>query len=677
MAWNILSSGDARQRGVPEHRFAIFGRVLPAVLAAAASLLLAAAAAADPSPVRLLHAPAAVRATLTDPASIEPFLDGYAAAAMADQYPPGMMVAVATKDAVFVKAYGTADMTTGARATPETLFRVASISKTFIWTAVMMLEDEGRLDLDADVNSYLKTVKVKPKFGKPVTMNDLMAHRAGFEDTLGDFFQSGKDRSIEEALIKTRPARVAPPRARTAYSNWGADLAAQVVADISGTPYDDFVSTRILAPLGMVSTLQHDPAAIAGKALNPVALDERLASPHKLDAGAPVVMRHDALEPLIAAGAIALDAHDAGRWLRFFLNDGVSADGKRLLSPEAFTLMRLRAFRDRTGAPDLAHGFMETEIAGHRTFGHGGTLSGFIADMTIAPTLGLGVLVVVNGAEPGRLADLVSRAVIEQFAGAPSYPSRPPAAADEMKKAAASVAGVYLGNRRVWTKFERIAALGQDVRIAARDDGSLVVTAYGVSKRYYPLQADIWTDRSRDKLFVYRNKNGSVARIALGMGTDTAEPAAFLQSSAGLSAAFGLVAVFSLFAFAGAWRRQGRDVEQTALGGRLAAGHAAAAAIWLLFIGALAFVTADLGGKELADLQEIGWPPASLLGAQIAAHVAALVALIAAAAVIPVFARSGWSVWRKAHYTLFAAAGLFAVYEMWAWRVIFSANSGG
>jgi CubicO group peptidase (beta-lactamase class C family) len=639
-------------------------------------------ATAEPAPIeRLLHAGPAARATLSDIASIEPFLDGYAAAAMADQYPPGMMVAVATRDQVFVKAYGAANLETGEKATPETLFRIASISKTFVWIAVTMLAEEGRLDLDADVNSYLKTVKVREKFGKPVTLNDLMAHRPGFEDTIGDFFQFDTGRTMEEALIKTRPARVAPPGERTSYSNWGTALAAQIVADVSGVPFDEFVSTGILAPLGMDSTIQHDPSSVAGEARNAVDLDERLAAPHKLEAGAPVVMRHDALDPLHAAGAIALDAHDAGRWLQFLLNDGVAGSGpdrgKRLISPEAFTLMRLRAFRDRTGSPDFAHGFMETEIAGRTTFGHGGTLSGFISDMTIMPSLGVGVFVAVNGAERPRLPDLVSRAVLEQFAGEYSYPSRWPLPADDdLKKAAKSAAGVYLGNRRVWSKFEKIAALDSDIKIAARDDGSLVVTAGGAAKRYYPLEKDVWTDRSRDRLIIHRNKDGSVRRIALAMGTDTAEPVSFLNSSNGFYAAMGLVALFSLLAFLSAWRRQGRDVATTGAGKWFSAGHALVAFVWLAFLGIIGWATADLGAMELAELQANGWPPVSLLAIQIAAHVTALGGVAAIAGIVPVFARSGWSIWRKGHYFLFAATCLFAVFELWNWRLIFSANSG-
>ena len=628
-----------------------------------------------PSPARL-HASGAGGATLSDPSSIEPMLDGYVAAAMADQYPPGMMVAVATRDRVFVKVYGLADAEKNIRATDQTLFRIASISKTFVWAAVMILVDEGKLDLDADADLYLKNLTVGQRGMAPVTLRDLMAHRPGFEDTFGDFFQSRSGRSFEEALMRTKPARIAAPGARTAYSNWGTDLAAQIVADVSGMPFDQFVAARLLEPVGMTATIQHDPKSISGEALNDPALEARLAAPHKLDAGAPTVMIHDALDPLHAAGAIAFDANDAGRWLQFLLNGGY-ANGKRILSPESFARMRTRAFRDRPFAPDFAHGFMETEIGGAVTFGHGGTLSGFISDMTIAPSLGVGVFVAVNGAESPRLPDLVSRFVIEKFARVDSYPSGwALEATPQMIEKANSAAGAYLPNRRVYSRFEKVTALGSEIKLAARDDGSLVVTAGGKASRYYPVSDDLWSNRSRDRLFVYRDTQGAPVRIATSMGTQTADRVGFFGSSDAFNAGLGLVTLFSALAFLGAWRRQGRDVATTRLGKRLAGGHAASALLWIVFIVALTAASASLGDKELADLQAAGWPPLSLIFVMIAAHVAALGALAAAAAALPVLVGSGWSSWRKAHYLLFAAAGLFAVWQLAVWKVILAAPSG-
>ncbi|MFN3959379.1 MAG: serine hydrolase domain-containing protein [Parvularculaceae bacterium] len=653
----------------------IFGWMAALLLMSGAAAAQASSGASGPAPARR-HAAGAGGATLSDPSSIEPFLDGFVANAMADQYPPGMMVAVATRDRVFVKAYGLADAEKNIRATDKTLFRIASISKTFVWVSVMMLVDEGKLSLDADVDDYLKTMKVGVAGMPPVTLRALMAHRPGFEDTFGDFFQSKSGRTFEEALARTKPERVARPGERTAYSNWGTDLAAQIVADVSGLPFDKFVETRLLAPIGMASTIQHDPASISGLALNNPALEARLAAPHKLDGGAPKSMNHDALDPLHAAGAIALDANDAGRWLQFLLNDGV-AGGKRLLSPESFARMRTRAFKDRPFAPDFAHGFMENEMGGAITFGHGGTLSGFISDMTIAPSLGVGVFVVVNGAESPRLPDLISRYVIEQFARAESYPTAwPVKATPQMIEKAKSAAGAYLPNRRVYSRFEKITALGSEIKLTAKDDGSLVMTAGGKETRYHPLSDDLWSDRSRDRLFVYRDGDGAPLRIATAMGTTTADRVTFLQSSDAFNAAIGLVSLMSLVAFISAWRRQGREVQTSQIGKWLAGGHATSALLWLLFIGALTAVSAGLVGKDLADLQAAGWPPPALILVIIAAHLAAIAAVAAAAAVFPVLAGSGWSAWRKAHYILFAAAGLFAVWQLAVWKVILAAPSG-
>lgn len=607
-----------------------------------------------------------------DPASIERFLDGYVAAAMADQYPPGVMVAVATPDASFVKAYGVRDFKTGKAATPDTLFRIASISKTFVWTAVMMLADEGKIDLDADINQYLKTIKIPDAFGAPVTMNDLMAHRAGFEDTFGNFFESRGGRTLEEALIRHMPKRVAPPGLRTAYSNWGTELASVIVGDVAGMPYDRFVRERILTPLGMKSTALFDPATEARGRQNDPDLDARIASPHKLDAAAPEVMAQDEIEPHHAAGGVSISARDAAVWMQMFLNGGAYGDGEdRLLSPQAFAIMRQRKFADRLGAPDFAHGFMESEIAGYTTFGHGGTLSGFISDMTIAPALGLGVFVVANAAESPRVPDAIGRAVIEQIAGANSYSSPWPAKiTDEMIANAKEMDGVYLGNRRLFSKFEKIAALGGDMKIASKEDGTLVVAAGGVTERYYPIAKDVWSDRGRDRLFAYRGANGDVIRVSASYGTDSFEKIGFLQSSNAFMAAAGAALFLSLTALLGLWRRQGRNVRTTDAGRLLAVGQLIVALAWFAFAGVLGWALSVLSGAQLPDLVDMGWPPDTLVYTSIAAMIAAAASALNALALPAVWTASGWSLWRKLHHALFAAAGLFAVYELWEWRLI-------
>jgi CubicO group peptidase (beta-lactamase class C family) len=145
----------------------------------------------------------------------------------------------------------------------STLFRIGSVAKTLVWTAVMMLVERGHFDLDADVNTYLQGVKVAEAFDAPVTMRQLRHHRARFQDSMRLFAVGDDDpRSLAEWLSEQQPARVYPPAARTSQSNWGAALAAQVVADVSGMDYGEVLRSESLAPLGMQSTTFAAPSKL-------------------------------------------------------------------------------------------------------------------------------------------------------------------------------------------------------------------------------------------------------------------------------------------------------------------------------------------------------------------------------------------------------------------------------
>ncbi|MEN1727673.1 MAG: serine hydrolase domain-containing protein, partial [Pseudomonadota bacterium] len=131
----------------------------------------------------------------------EAYVDGIVEAMMNEHQLPGLMVAITDRDQDrLLKGYGQADVE-GEQPVDQvdTLFRIGSISKTFTWTAVMMLVDRGQLELDRDVNDYLEALQIDAAFDAPITMNDLMAHRAGFEDTLRVFQSKDDDpRSLGE-----------------------------------------------------------------------------------------------------------------------------------------------------------------------------------------------------------------------------------------------------------------------------------------------------------------------------------------------------------------------------------------------------------------------------------------------------------------------------------------------
>ena len=602
--------------------------------------------------------------------SVQPLVDGYVAAHMVDGNPPGMFVVVATPDDALVLTYGTANFETGEPVTPETLFRIASISKTFVWTAVMMLVDEGRLDLDADVNLYLKNITIPDAFDAPVTLNDLMAHRAGFEDTIGDFFSGHSGQTTEEMLIAQQPKRVAPPGVRASYSNWGTTLASQIIADVTGVSFEAFLKSRILSPVSLNETTLHDPALSASELRNPPDLDARIARAHVMREGAPTPVDYASVDPSFPAGAFSMTPGDAARWMQFFLNEGAVGD-ERLLSPQAFAVMRGRHFSDQPRAPGFAHGFMEAEVAGYQTFGHGGTLAGFISNMTIAPDLEIGIFVAANAAERPRIPDAVSDFVIRQFAGEDAVePDLRKVASAEEIAAAKDIAGLYLGNRRVFSKFEKIGALGGEVKITAREDGSIVVSNGGSQSRYYPMQEDLWVSAGRERIAAYRDEDGRVVRFAASAGTNSFERIGFMQSSMVLNAGIGLVAIFAVTTLMGGWRRQGGNAYLSSNDRALFVVVGGAAFLWLIALGVVGWGAMQLSAIDFSAQAKSGWPPAFLSHMRSACTIAAIGAIAVAAATPFAWTADGWSVWRKAHLALFAAAGLFAVYAMWQWRLI-------
>lgn len=142
----------------------------------------------------------------------------------------GTIVVVKDGKVLFAHGYGYADLKTRAPVSPATtLFRIGSVSKLFTWTAVMQLVERHKLDLDRDIDTYLD-FGIPPRFGKPVTLRELMTHTAGFEDATRDLLPATPDGVDLERYLKAHiPARIFPPGKIVAYSNYGAGLAGYIV----------------------------------------------------------------------------------------------------------------------------------------------------------------------------------------------------------------------------------------------------------------------------------------------------------------------------------------------------------------------------------------------------------------------------------------------------------------
>src|SRR5689334_7427875 len=207
-------------------------RTALAVLALFAFSLLAPAHAAS-AQTPDARTPAAHALTHDD---LEAFLDGFFPDALARADIAGAVVVVVKDGQVLLeKGYGYSDVQTRAPVDPaRTLFRPGSISKLFTWTAVMQLVEQGKLDLDRDVNAYLD-FRIPEAFGKPITLRNLMTHTAGFEEHIKGLMVDDPKRLIglRDAVMGSIPARIYPPGEVSAYSNYGAALAGYIVQRVS------------------------------------------------------------------------------------------------------------------------------------------------------------------------------------------------------------------------------------------------------------------------------------------------------------------------------------------------------------------------------------------------------------------------------------------------------------
>ncbi|MDX1578806.1 MAG: serine hydrolase domain-containing protein, partial [Gemmatimonadota bacterium] len=190
-----------------------------------------------------------------DPAEFGAFIDAFFEAEMEESHiPGGVFLMVKDGEVFYAEGYGFANLEARVRVDPaRTVFRVGSNSKTLTAAAVLTLLEDGRVDLDTDINEYLTRVRVPNTYPEEITLRHLLTHTAGLDERL--FGQHARTReealSLEEYLAEKLPPRTGPPGAVISYNDHGPSLAGLVVEEVSGRPFAEYVADRIFDPLGM------------------------------------------------------------------------------------------------------------------------------------------------------------------------------------------------------------------------------------------------------------------------------------------------------------------------------------------------------------------------------------------------------------------------------------------
>jgi len=414
----------------------------------------------------------------TDRAEMEAFLDKELGKEMEKHHIAGAAVSV-VKDGklFFAKGYGDADLENGIPVDPErTIFRIGSLSKLFTWTAVMQLAEQGKLDLDADINAYLD-FRIPDTYPQPITLKHLMTHTAGFEDRYFERLASDPNNMVppREWLISHLPARVRPPGDIAAYSSYGTSLAGYIVARVSGQPYDQYIQKHILNPLGMVHTTAQWPI--------PPDLRAHASVGYTYEDGAFQVFPDYMGQPaLVPAGGIQASATDMARFMIAHLQDGRYSDaniaGARILNESTMQQMHGTLYTPDPSLLGTAYGFFDFSDNGQRTIGHSGESDPINSLLLLLPDQNLGVFVFYNSEGGGDLTLQhlgFQRAFFDHYYPAPAVePIQPPA---DFADRAGRFEGSYRLTESSYTTLEKVQGLmGSTVEISDGDDGTLLFT---------------------------------------------------------------------------------------------------------------------------------------------------------------------------------------------------------
>jgi CubicO group peptidase (beta-lactamase class C family) len=300
-------------------------------------------------------------------------------------------------------AHGPADIESATPITPDTVFRIASISKTFTAIAVMQLAEAGLVDLDAPADDYLRAFRLIPAKGgtKPATLRHLLTHTAGVPELVraSDLLRPdwGDSVALDEP-VPTLPELYGgglrlhgEPGTTFTYTNHGFAALQQIVEDVSGLPFDRYLRERIFEPLGMADTdLLRTERLAAG-----------LATGYAPGPRGPRRVTERAWTTPGASSVYSTTA-DLARYIAALMGGGSNEHGS-ILRPDTMAMMFAPHFQGDPRVPGMGLGFDRGYADGHLVIGHGGILPGFNSQMFVAPEDGAGVIAWATGGHRAML----------------------------------------------------------------------------------------------------------------------------------------------------------------------------------------------------------------------------------------------------------------------------------
>jgi CubicO group peptidase (beta-lactamase class C family) len=466
-------------------------------------------AGATPAAATPVKAPiAAVPLTADD---LNSWLDGYLPYALHTGDIAGAVVAVVKDGQVLTeRGYGYSDVATRAPVDPKTtLFRPGSVSKLFTWTAVMQQVEQGKIDLDGDVNQYLD-FKIPARDGKPVTMRQLMQHVAGFEEQAKGIMSADPKAPGFEALLKQwTPERVFPAGSTPAYSNYGASLAGYIVQRVSGESFDDYIDKHIFAPLDMKYSTFRQPL--------PANLEPLMSKGYTQASLPPKPFEFIGPAP---AGSLSSPGEDMAHFMIAHLQNG-EYHGNRILKAETAEMMHNSPLTILPPLNRMELGFFETNINGREVIAHLGDTQSFHTSLHLFLKEGVGFYVSFNS--PGKAGAVggLRGALFDDFADRyfPAAESSD-ASIDEKTSAAhaALLKGHWVNSRASQSSFLSSVGLFGQSKVSVNAKGELVGPFKGLSgapRKWVEVAPFVWRDKDSHERLAAKVVDGQAVRFSI------------------------------------------------------------------------------------------------------------------------------------------------------------------